>query len=352
MVMTVNIFFAAKSRWKGVVLPLLFLFLLLPTPGAAQNVQRFAEIGNLSLESDEVIYDCKIGYRTAGQPNKDSSNVIVYLTWFGGTSEYLYNLLGSSKLLDTTDRYVILIDAVGNGVSTSPSHADERNLTAFNTLTIADMVKAQYIFLTEHLMLKKIYAVMGGSMGSMQALQWMVQYPGFAEKCIAYVPTPKPSVYDQLYWNLMLSVMQTGIDYNVPAKVYMKSVNLFNSLTGRTPDYFVEHTIQEQFDTLLSRSYREPSALFTPQNQISQLKAMLRHDIYKYTGGKSISEFIGKNTFLIASKQDHILHPSTSIKLSEETGCRLHLFDSDCGHLAVNCLLEETRGLIEDFLRK
>lgn len=341
-----------ESKRDTSLMKYILILLIASSSLGAQNIQRFAEIGNLKTQSGDVIYDCKVGYRTSGKLNNDSSNVIVYLTWFGGVSENLYNLLGSNKLIDTTDRYVILIDAVGNGVSTSPSHGDQRNLPGFNALTIADMVTSQYVLLSQHLGLKRIYAVMGGSMGSMQALQWMVQYPGFAEKCIAYVPTPKPSVYDLLYWNLMLNVMQSGIDYDVPAKVYMKSVNLFNSLTGRTPDYFVQHTTQEQFDTLLSRSFREPSAVFTPQNQIVQLNAMLRHDIYKHKGGKPIGDVINGNTFLIVSKQDHILHPSTSVKLSEETGCRLHLFDSDCGHLAVNCLLEETRGLIEGFLQR
>lgn len=348
----VSFFRLHKGRSAAAPMKYFLLMLILSTTSAAQNIQRFAEIGKLYMTSGDTIYDCKIGYRTAGQLNADSSNVIVYLTWFGGMSEHLYNLLGDKKLLDTTDRYVILIDAVGNGVSTSLSHGDLRNIPAFASLTISDMVTSQYLLLTKHLGLKRIYAVLGGSMGSMQALQWMVQYPGYAEKCIAYVPTPKPSVYDQLYWNLMLNVMQSGIDYNMPPKVYMKSVNLFNSLTGRTPDWFVNHTSQEQFDTLLTRSLREPSAVFTPQNQIAQLQAMLRHDIYNYTGGKPVSDFIGRNTLLIVSKQDHILHPSASVTLAEETGCRIHLFDSECGHLAVNCLLAETRELIEDFLKR
>ncbi|MCK6614010.1 MAG: alpha/beta fold hydrolase [Ignavibacteriaceae bacterium] len=338
------------ARLRQVAVLILLLICIVTSPASAQNVQRFADIGNLVLESGDTVYNCRIGYRTAGALNADSSNVIVYLTWFGGMSENLYSLMGSSRILDTTGRFVIMIDALGNGVSTSASHPNEKNAKAFAALSISDMAASQYVLLTEHLGFRKIHAVMGGSMGSMQALQWMVQYPGYAEKCIAYVPTPKPSVYDQLYWNLMLNVMQSGIDYGVPPKVYMKSVNLFNHLTGRTPDYFVEHTTQEQFDTILARSYREPSAVFTPQNQISQLQAMLRHDIYRYTGGKPITDFIGGNTLLIVSEQDHILHPSTSVKLAEETGCRLHLFDSDCGHLAVNCLMEETRMLIEDFL--
>src|SRR5512146_151039 len=79
--------------------------------------QKFASLSDFKLVSGEVIKDCRIGYRTFGQMNADKSNVVVFPTWFGGTSEELWRYhIAADKTIDPAQYYVIAIDALANGV--------------------------------------------------------------------------------------------------------------------------------------------------------------------------------------------------------------------------------------------
>src|SRR5206468_12793262 len=79
--------------------------------------QQFANLGDFKLESGEILRDCRIGYRTAGQMNGDKSNIIVIPTWAGGKTEQWLDSVGPGKMADTSKYYVILVDALSNGVS-------------------------------------------------------------------------------------------------------------------------------------------------------------------------------------------------------------------------------------------
>ncbi len=167
--------------------------------------QQYKIIGNFITESGETIKDCKLGYRVFGSVNNDSSNIILYCTWFGGNSEAIGRLIRKYQFIDTSKFLIIAVDALGNGVSSSPSNYQDK----FPEITIKDMINSQFNLIKNHFKLKNIYAIIGGSMGSMQALQWAVTYPDFAKKIIAYVPSPKLSSYDMLWINTQIKLIET-----------------------------------------------------------------------------------------------------------------------------------------------
>jgi homoserine O-acetyltransferase len=63
--------------------------------------QQFANIGDLKLQNDGVIRNCRVGYRTFGKLAADKSNVIVFPTWASGTTEQLKGSIGPGKLIDS-----------------------------------------------------------------------------------------------------------------------------------------------------------------------------------------------------------------------------------------------------------
>ena len=158
------------------------LTIVLFTSLFAQSEQQFAELGNFKLVSGETIYKCKIGYRTFGTLNTEKTNAVLYPTWFGGKSESLANLIGPDKVVDSEKYFVIAVDALGNGVSSSPSNCEYQSNKNFPEITIKDMVNSQYKLLTEHLGIKKLHGMIGGSMGGMQVFEWIVSYPDFMER--------------------------------------------------------------------------------------------------------------------------------------------------------------------------
>ena len=133
---------------KNQIVKIILVLNLLFTVVCAQSVQQFAEIGDLKLLSGNTIEKCKLGYRTFGKLNEDSSNVIIYPTWFGGTSEGIATLIQKYSFVDSSKYFIIAIDALGNGISSSPSNYEYED-SVFNNLTISDMVNSQYCLLTK-----------------------------------------------------------------------------------------------------------------------------------------------------------------------------------------------------------
>src|SRR4051812_36140448 len=155
------------------------LFLSLTLRAHSQAEQQFADLGDFKLESGEVIKHCRIGYRTHGALNAEKSNAVLFPTWFGGTSADLGGSIGMGGIVDTGGLYVIAIDAIGNGISASPSNSKDQPGQKFPAFTIRDMVNSQFRVLTDVLHLNHLRAVIGISMGGMQAFQWMASYPSF-----------------------------------------------------------------------------------------------------------------------------------------------------------------------------
>ena len=88
---------------------------------------KFGDLGDFKLENGAVIRDCRIAYHTSGNLNDDKSNVVLWPTWFTGSSKQLIPLAGSDGYVDPSRYFVIFVDALGNGISSSPSNREFRD---------------------------------------------------------------------------------------------------------------------------------------------------------------------------------------------------------------------------------
>ena len=318
----------------------------------AQSQQQFAEIGSLKLVSGELITNCKIGYRTFGKLNADSSNVIIYPTWFEGTTENVGRLIEKYRFVDTTKYFIIAIDALGNGVSTSPSNYNVYKIKTFPNISIRDMVNSQYKMLTEVLKLKHIFAAVGGSLGAMQVLEWSVAYPDFISKIVAYVGTPKMSTYDLLWNSAQLNIIETGKRYGVPDHDIRKSISMMMAAMGRTPEFIIEKIKAEDFQNYLKDFDKEYSNTFTLKDYEYQLKAIMRHDIAKGFNGsmEEAANSINAKLFLIISETDLLVNPIETKKFAKLTNAKTLILNNNCGHLAVTCEIDKVREEIANFL--
>ena len=332
-----------------------FIFLFLLTSILfAQHEQQYAEIGNLQLETGKTLQNCKIGYRTFGTLNSDSSNIVIYPTWFAGTSEQITGLIGQNKLVDDSKYFVIAIDALANGISTSPSNFEVQLGNDFPKISILDMVNSQYKMLTENFKFKHIYAIIGGSMGSMQALQWIVTHPDFISKAVPYVATPLRSTYDDLIMQFRKRMIESYRELGASDELINVMINYTTQLFARTPDYIIEKISHNDFDKFIDEKieHREPSKTFTIDNHLAQLNAMENYNIYKYFNNfvSETAKQIKTKVFFILNKSDHLVNPTPALELAKVLKCQVLLLDNNCGHLGIGCDFEKCRVEINRFL--
>ncbi len=330
-----------------------FLFVLLFIPYALAQ-QHFGEIGDMELKSGRILKNVKVGYRTFGSPDSSYSNVVLYPTWFGGTSANLAGLCAKGKIIDSTKYYVIALDALGNGISTSPSNSAEQEGENFPEITIEDMVKSQYILLTQILGIKKVYAIVGGSMGSMQALAWSVLYPDFMQKVVPYVCTPRLTSYDLLWMNFALHIIETGKKKEWTSREIQKCLNSISALLGRTPEYVISKNPPEEFEKYFNSLDTEPSVTFTIDNYRAQLKAMIAFNLPALFDGsyEKLARSIKAKLLLIYSETDLLIRPETTKELNKYLGAQTLVLSNNCGHIAPGCEMEKTSSAIDEFLKK
>src|SRR5579883_665096 len=174
-----------RRSFRALARTLLFVLACMPALRARgqtpEGVEHFAELGDFKLVNGKVIQDFRLGYRTFGKLNDDKSNAILWPTWLGGTTQDLLPYIGPGKVVDYGKYFVILVDAIGNGVTTSPSNSKRQPLGSFPEFSIEDMAESEHRLVTEVLRLQHLRAVMGISMGGMQTYAWTQRYPEFME---------------------------------------------------------------------------------------------------------------------------------------------------------------------------
>jgi homoserine O-acetyltransferase len=173
------------------------------------STQLYTHDGPLSLDSGQALPSFSIAYETYGKLNREKSNAILVCHALSGDAHlagvhesetrpgWWDAVVGPKKAFDT-DRYFVICSNVIGGCkgSTGPSSINpatgKEYGTGFPVITIRDMVRAQKQ-LVEYLGIEKLYAVAGGSMGGMQALQWTVTYPAMMKKAIVIAATGSSS---------------------------------------------------------------------------------------------------------------------------------------------------------------
>lgn len=158
---------------------------------------RRLELGDLPLESGEVLRDAFVSYVIHGDPAFLPNRAILVTTAIGSTHHRLDFLIGKGSALDSGRHCIVVVDALGNGLSSSPSNSRHQPGALFPRITIRDMVASQHRLL-DHLGVRRLHAVVGASMGGMQALQWGVSHPQHMAALVAITPMARTARWSQL----------------------------------------------------------------------------------------------------------------------------------------------------------
>jgi homoserine O-acetyltransferase len=195
-----------------------FLFLLAAlwfAPAHAQQndlivEKKVFELPSYTTVGGATIKNVRVGWEAYGQPNADKSNIILVTHFYSGTSHaagkytpgdkapgYWDSIIGPGKAIDTNKYYVISSDTLvnlnvntPNVVTTGPASIDPDTGKpygmTFPVVSMRDFVNVQKALL-ESLGIRKIKAVVGASMGALQAYEWAVAYPDMVERIVPVI---------------------------------------------------------------------------------------------------------------------------------------------------------------------
>lgn len=299
------------------------------------------KIGNLQLESGEQLLDAEIAYERAG---KNGAPVIVVCHALTGNQEtvgteeqpgWWSGLIGPNSYIDTDQFQVITMNVLGGcSGSTGPTSINPLTNKAyqhdFPFITIRDMVQSQYKAL--HLLgIDKAKAIIGGSLGGMQVLEWGISYPDFSENLIPLAMTPYLSDYAIAFNTIGRNAIM--FDPNWKDGYYSKDDSLkgleiarmAGLVTYRSNKMFNDRFKREQKTTPCdSRQFQVESYLkyqgeklaqrFDANSYLRLLHAMDHHDIgYRRLDWKEALRHIKAKVLMIGYSGD-LLYPVSMIE--------------------------------------
>ena len=196
---------------------------------------HFAE--PLTLECNRTLPAFELVVETYGTLNEDKSNAILICHALSGSHHaagiystddkkigWWDNMIGPNKAIDTNDFFVVCVNNIGSCFgSTGPTTINPDSIVNggkpraygpdFPLVTIKDWVKTQAM-LSDRLGIEVWHAIVGGSMGGMQALQWSVDYPNRLKRCVTIASTPKLSAQNIAFNEVARQSIISDPDFN------------------------------------------------------------------------------------------------------------------------------------------
>ena len=354
----------------------------------------FAEPPNeLLLESGQKLGPITLSYETYGQLNNDKSNAILVGHALSGDAHaaglhegdkapgWWDNMIGPGKAFDTTRYFVICSNTIGGCKgSTGPSSinpkAGKPYALEFPIITISDMVNAQRR-LIDHLGIERLLCVVGGSMGGMQALQWVASYP---ERIRAAIPiatalkhSPQQIAFDEVgrqavmadpdwsdgnYYGHTQPEKGLAVARMIGHITYMSDQSMEEKFSRRLKEKNYSFKFKTDFEVEGYLKYRGDNFVkrFDANSYLYLTKAL---DYFDLSDGKLIphGKIIDTKFLVIAFKSDW-LYPSyqaqeivrqLKTKHIDATYCEIK---STYGHDAFLLETEEETHLIKHFLKK
>lgn len=361
-----------------------------------QKVTVVDENDNLILDCGKTLTPVEVAYETYGQLNEKKDNAILLCHALSGDAHaagyhnpedakpgWWEQMVGPGKGIDTNKYYVICSNFLGGcSGTTGPSSINPKTGTPygldFPIITVRDMVKVQKLLL-DKLGIDKLLAVVGGSMGGMQVLQWSIDYPDIAKSALVIASTPRLSAqsiaFDAVGRNAILADnnYSNGQYYNknqVPSEglaiarmighiTYLSEQGMrekFGRSLRENSDYLYQFKSEFSVETYLDHQGRRFVDRFDANSYLYITKAMDYFDLVRDYDGLEKAFDKCKSRFLIVSfSSDWLFTPQQSedmmhalvAKGKDVTYCNIH---SDYGHDAFLLETETLGRLIKGFI--
>jgi len=249
--------------------------------------------------------------------------------------------------VDTTRYFAILMDAPGNGVSISPSNSRSQPGRGFPRLTFADLVAAEQRVLTQHLGIGRLHAVVGWSMGGMQAIEYALRFPEAVDRIVSVAGTPRMGSYDMYWVGSMLTLIdladRSGLARDTLA---LRLAELWHTV-ATTPGK--ENALpRDSVARMIAAEARADWIGFHPEDNRVHLEAVASFDALGEVRRTSTTP--RPRMLLVFMPDDHVTTAESFREFARLTGSDAVEFPSECGHYAPVCetsaIGEHVRGYL------
>lgn len=294
----------------------------LSTPLYAQP-QRMDFDVPLRLKSGGVLPAYHLMYETYGTLNADASNAVLVCHALNAShhvaGEYegqeksqgwWHNMIGAGKPLDTDRFFVICINNLGSCFgSTGPMHTNPATGkpwgSDFPVLTVDDWVQSHALLLNR-LGIEQLAAVMGGSLGGMQAISWTLQFPQRVRHCLAIATAPNLSAENIAFNEVARRAISTDPDFyngdfyahDTAPKRGLRIARMIGHIT-----YLSDAVMNSKFGREL-RNKKTPD--YSTQNVEFQIESYLRYQ------GEKFADYFDANTYLLTTRALDYFDPAAA----------------------------------------
>ncbi len=366
------------------------------TDPVTAKTQTVSLPGPLVFDGGAQFGPIAFAYETYGELNQNKSNVILIchaLTLdqhvasehpVTGKPGWWTNVVGEGRPIDPARHFVICINVLGSCMGSSGPATDGPNgkphAMRFPVITIRDMVRAQAMLL-DHLGISWLHAVIGGSMGGMQVLEWAACYPGRVGSAIAIATAAKHSAQNIAFHEvgrqaIMADPHWQGGDYYGTGEVPAKGLSVARMAAHIT--YLSEEGLTEKFGRRLQardaksfgfdadfqiESYLRHQGIsfvdrFDANSYLYITRAMDYFDLAEEHGGLLANAFKDSKTrFCVISFDSDWLYPTsesrTIVRALNAGGAEVSFVElsSPFGHDAFLLDVPELRATIDGFVR-
>ncbi|PVE07353.1 homoserine O-acetyltransferase [Limnohabitans sp. Rim28] len=272
----------------------------------------------LPLQSGASIRGYSLSYETYGTLNADKSNAVLVCHALNASHHvagvyadqpknlgWWDNMIGPGKSLDTDQFYVIGVNNLGSCFgSTGPMHVNPDTGRVygadFPVVTVEDWVNAQARLL-DALGIEQLAAVMGGSLGGMQALSWTLQYPERVKHAVVVASAPNLNAENIAFNEVARRAIVTDPDFHdghfyaqgVVPKRGLRIARMIGHIT-----YLSDDVMNEKFGRELREAVTNNATgyKYSTQEVEFQIESYLRYQ------GDKFSEYFDANTYLLITR--------------------------------------------------
>ncbi len=305
------------------------------------------------LESGESLPELSITYHTWGRLNSGGDNVIWVchaLTANSNAKEWWPNLIGDGLAFDTSKYFVVCANILGScygttGPASINSKTGKPYLHSFPFITIRDMVQA-HVLLRQHLGIRGIHLLAGGSMGGYQVLEWAVMEPTISRNLFVITTSAKESAWGIAIHTAQRMAIETDSTWTAgeltDGRNGLKVARAIGMLTYRSYESFVKaqsDTNNEKVDQFMASSYiryqgEKLANRFTAYSYWTLSKSLDSHNLARGRGSlESVLNSIRTNTLVMGITSD-LLCPVQELQFLSRNipRARFAAIDSLYGH--------------------